>query len=91
MGRELNIYLDVMTGHLFLITLGVDLAHSGGGHGGAGCIPCSQLGVSRWHLIRKCERSLKWLGTDHIDIYHIHEWDGQTPVEETLETLHTLQ
>ena len=48
-------------------------------------------GASRWHLIRECERSLKRLRTDHIDIYHIHEWDGQTPVEETMEALHTLQ
>ncbi|WP_425073564.1 aldo/keto reductase [Sagittula sp. S175] len=47
-------------------------------------------GASRWHLIRECERSLKRLGTDHIDIYHIHEWDGLTPVEETMEALDTL-
>ena len=47
-------------------------------------------GASRWHLIRECERSLKRLRRDHIDIYHIHEWDGQTPVEETMEALDTL-
>ncbi|MCB8836241.1 aldo/keto reductase [Aurantimonas sp. VKM B-3413] len=47
-------------------------------------------GASRWHLIRECERSLKRLKTDHIDIYHIHEWDGSTPVEETMEALDTL-
>ncbi|NDV52245.1 MULTISPECIES: aldo/keto reductase [unclassified Salipiger] len=47
-------------------------------------------GASRWHLIRECERSLKRLCTDHIDIYHIHEWDGLTPVEETMEALDTL-
>lgn len=47
-------------------------------------------GASRWHLIRECERSLKRLRTDHIDIYHIHEWDGLTPVEETMEALDTL-
>lgn len=47
-------------------------------------------GASRWHLIRECERSLKRLRTDHIDIYHIHEWDGFTPVEETMEALDTL-
>lgn len=47
-------------------------------------------GASRWHLIRECERSLKRLRTDHIDIYHIHEWDGSTPVEETMEALDTL-
>lgn len=47
-------------------------------------------GASRWHLIRECERSLKRLRSDHIDIYHIHEWDGLTPVEETMEALDTL-
>jgi aryl-alcohol dehydrogenase-like predicted oxidoreductase len=47
-------------------------------------------GVSRYHLIRECERSLKRLNTDHIDIYFIHEWDGTTPVEEKLSALDTL-
>lgn len=47
-------------------------------------------GASRWHLIRECERSLKRLKREHIDIYYIHEWDGQTPVEETMEALDTL-
>ncbi len=47
-------------------------------------------GVSRWHLIRECERSLKRLRTDHIDLYYIHEWDGLTPVEEKMAALDTL-
>jgi aryl-alcohol dehydrogenase-like predicted oxidoreductase len=47
-------------------------------------------GTSRWHVIRECERSLKRLRTDHIDLYLMHEWDGQTPPEETLEALDTL-
>lgn len=47
-------------------------------------------GLSRWHLIRECERSLKRLRTDHIDIYYMHQWDGLTPVEETMEALDTL-
>lgn len=47
-------------------------------------------GVSRWHLIRECERSLKRLRTDHIDIYYMHEWDGATPVEEKMAALDTL-
>ena len=46
-------------------------------------------GVSRWHLIRECERSLKRLRTDHIDIYYMHEWDGVTPVEEKMAALDT--
>jgi aryl-alcohol dehydrogenase-like predicted oxidoreductase len=47
-------------------------------------------GASRFHLIRECERSLKRLRTDHIDIYYIHEWDGTTPVEEKMAALDTL-
>jgi aryl-alcohol dehydrogenase-like predicted oxidoreductase len=47
-------------------------------------------GASRIHLIRECERSLKRLRTDHIDIYYIHEWDGTTPVEEKMAALDTL-
>lgn len=47
-------------------------------------------GTSRFHLIRECERSLKRLQTDHIDIYHMHEWDGVTPLEEMLSALESL-
>ncbi len=47
-------------------------------------------GASRHHLIRECERSLKRLRRDHIDIYYMHEWDGTTPVEETMAALDTL-
>ena len=48
-------------------------------------------GTSRYHLIRECERSLKRLQREHIDIYFMHEWDGVTPVEEMLGALDTLQ
>ena len=48
-------------------------------------------GVSRHHLIRECERSLKRLRTDRIDVYLMHEWDGLTPLEEMLEALDTLR
>jgi aryl-alcohol dehydrogenase-like predicted oxidoreductase len=47
-------------------------------------------GVSRHHLIRQCEASLKRLRTDWIDIYYMHEWDGTTPVEEKMAALDTL-
>ncbi|WP_420147821.1 aldo/keto reductase [Spirosoma sp.] len=47
-------------------------------------------GSSRLHLLKQCESSLKRLNTDHIDIYHMHGFDGNTPVEETLRTLDDL-
>jgi aryl-alcohol dehydrogenase-like predicted oxidoreductase len=47
-------------------------------------------GLSRWHLIRACEASLKRLKTDVIDLYQVHQWDGQTPLEETMEALDSL-
>ncbi len=50
----------------------------------------NDAGLSRYHLIRACEASLRRLGTDYIDLYQVHEWDGQTPLEETLEALDTL-
>ena len=48
-------------------------------------------GLSRHHLIRACEASLRRLGTDYIDLYQVHEWDGLTPLEETLAALDDLQ
>jgi aryl-alcohol dehydrogenase-like predicted oxidoreductase len=50
----------------------------------------NDVGSSRAHLLRSCEASLRRLGTDYIDIYHMHAFDALTPVEETLETLDTL-
>jgi len=50
----------------------------------------NDLGSSRYHLVRACEASLKRLGTDYIDIYHLHGFDALSPVEETLSTLNQL-
>jgi aryl-alcohol dehydrogenase-like predicted oxidoreductase len=50
----------------------------------------NDTGLSRQHIIRQCEESLRRLGTDYIDLYQVHEWDGITPLEETLEALDTL-
>jgi aryl-alcohol dehydrogenase-like predicted oxidoreductase len=50
----------------------------------------NNAGSSRQHLIAACEASLKRLRTDVIDLYQLHEWDGQTPLEETMEALDTL-
>lgn len=47
-------------------------------------------GSSRAHLLKQVEGSLKRLGTDYIDIFHMHGFDGNTPVEETLRTLDDL-
>ena len=47
-------------------------------------------GSSRYHLIQQCDASLRRLGTDYIDIYHMHGFDALTPIEEVLDTLHTL-
>jgi aryl-alcohol dehydrogenase-like predicted oxidoreductase len=50
----------------------------------------NDAGLSRAHIIRACEASLRRLGTDWIDLYQVHEWDGLTPLEETLSALDTL-
>jgi aryl-alcohol dehydrogenase-like predicted oxidoreductase len=50
----------------------------------------NEYGSSRFHLVKQCEDSLKRLQTDHIDIYHMHGFDANTPVDETLSTLNNL-
>lgn len=47
----------------------------------------NDVGSSRYHLLPSLERSLKRLGTDYVDVYHLHGFDATTPVEETLNTL----
>jgi aryl-alcohol dehydrogenase-like predicted oxidoreductase len=50
----------------------------------------NDIGSSRHHLIAACEASLRRLGTDYIDIYHLHAFDALTPAEEALSTLNHL-
>lgn len=50
----------------------------------------NDLGSSRLHLIRAVDASLRRLGTDYIDLFHLHGFDALTPIEEVQQTLDTL-
>ena len=47
-------------------------------------------GLSRYHIFKSIDNSLKRLGRDYIDLYQVHWWDNFTPIEETLEALNDL-
>ncbi|MFC4113908.1 aldo/keto reductase [Nonomuraea zeae] len=47
-------------------------------------------GLSRKHIHAAIDDSLRRLGTDHVDLYQIHRWDDETPIEETMEALHEV-
>ena len=47
-------------------------------------------GLSRKHIMSGIDASLRRLGTDYVDLYQIHRWDYQTPIEETMEALHDV-
>ncbi|MGI5320944.1 aldo/keto reductase [Actinomadura nitritigenes] len=47
-------------------------------------------GLSRKHVLAAIDASLTRLGTDYVDLYQVHRWDGRTPVEETMEALHDV-
>ncbi|MEJ2264655.1 MAG: aldo/keto reductase [Anaerolineales bacterium] len=50
----------------------------------------NQRGLSRVHIMHAIDDSLRRLGTDYVDLYQIHRWDSETPIEETLEALHDV-
>ncbi|MFL7890745.1 MAG: aldo/keto reductase [Anaerolineales bacterium] len=50
----------------------------------------NQGGLSRVHILNAIDDSLRRLDTDYIDLYQIHRWDPETPIEETLETMHDV-
>jgi len=58
-------------------------------HGVMGPGP-NDRGLSRKHILSSIDASLKRLGTDYVDLYQIHRWDYETPIEETLEALHDI-
>jgi aryl-alcohol dehydrogenase (NADP+) len=47
-------------------------------------------GLSRKHVLASIDNSLKRLGTDYVDLYQIHRWDRETPIDETLSALHDI-
>jgi 1-deoxyxylulose-5-phosphate synthase len=47
-------------------------------------------GLSRKHIMAAIDASLRRLGTDHVDLYQIHRWDHETPIEETMRALHDV-
>lgn len=58
------------------------------------CIPMgdgpNERGLSRKHIMASIDDSLRRLGTDYVDLYQIHRWDYETPIEETMEALHDV-
>ena len=50
----------------------------------------NDYGLSRKHIMNAIDASLKRLGTDYVDLYQIHRWDYETPIEETMEALHDI-
>src|ERR687897_2379835 len=47
-------------------------------------------GLSRKHILAAIDASLRRLGTDYVDLYQIHRWDDETPIEETMQALHDV-
>jgi aryl-alcohol dehydrogenase (NADP+) len=50
----------------------------------------NHAGLSRLHILRSIDNSLRRLGVDYVDLYQIHRFDPETPIEETMEALHQV-
>jgi aryl-alcohol dehydrogenase-like predicted oxidoreductase len=50
----------------------------------------NERGLSRVHILHSIDASLRRLGTEYVDLYQIHRWDPETPIEETLEAMHDV-
>ncbi|MEJ2598441.1 MAG: aldo/keto reductase [Anaerolineales bacterium] len=50
----------------------------------------NQRGLSRLHIMHAIDNTLRRLNTDYVDLYQIHRWDPNTPIEETMEALHDV-
>jgi aryl-alcohol dehydrogenase-like predicted oxidoreductase len=59
-------------------------------YGAMGAGP-NDTGLSRRHVIAACDASLRRLRTDYIDLYYIHRWDAETPIDETLSAFDDLR
>ena len=83
-GRSEEIVGEILRGRDDVLVASKGRFRMGTGH--------NDEGLTRHHLIRACEASLRRLNRDHIDIYYLHEWDGLTPIDESLGALdHLLQ
>ena len=58
-------------------------------HGAMGPGP-NDKGLSRKHILAGIDGSLRRLGVDYVDLYQIHRWDPETPIEETMQALHDV-
>jgi len=50
----------------------------------------NERGLSRKHILDSIDASLRRLGTDYVDLYQIHRWDAETPIEETMDALNDV-